>query len=197
MKTTRFFRYLWRINAILIFLAALLLCGVLGFLALEFMDFGGHSPEQAVQVDAEPKEEPEPPTLGAFCRVDGTPFLRADLTFGDRYSRGSFSNGGAYSTRNYLFFNLETAEAKWLFSSDKQLVLDSDELHETIQKDDSKHPTHRAIAFSYQTIDADTNGDNKLTSEDGMSLAYSRPDGREYTSVIKGIDSILSADTIP
>ncbi len=196
MKTTRFFRYLWRINGVLIFLAALLAILVLGFIAIQFLDFGKVEPEQAVQVDAEPEEEPEPPTLGTFYRADGTRFLRAALTFGDRYSRGSFSKGGAYSTRNYLFFNPETTEARWLFSGDKQLVVDSDELHEIIQKDDSKSPEHRAIAFSYQTIDTDTNGDKQLTSDDKTTLAYSRPDGREYTSVIKGVDRILGADTI-
>ena len=65
-----------------------------------------------------------------------------------------------------------------------------------MQKDESESPEHRTIAFSYQTIDTDTNGDKQLTPEDKTTLAYSRPDGREYTSVIKGIDRILGANTI-
>jgi len=196
MKTTKLFRYLWRINSILIFFAALLVVGVLGFVAIEFMDFGRHNAEQAVQVDTKPEELVEPPTLGSFHSISGMPLMRAALTFGARYSRSSFSKGGAYSIRNYLFFNSETGEARWLFSTDKQLILDSDELRETIQKEGSKSSKLRAIAFSYQIIDTDTDGDKQLTPADTMTLAYSRPDGSEYTRVLNGVGRIRGTNTI-
>lgn len=197
MKTTRFFRYLWRINGVLIFLAALLAVGILGVFALELMDFGRHTSEQAVKVDSDPEKEPEPPTLGTFLHVEGTPFLRAPFTFGEQYQYAKFSrSGGLYSIRNYLFFDPETTEARWLFPKDRQLIVGTHELHEDIQKDESKPPERRTIAFSYYTIDTDTNGDNQLTPEDKFSLAYSRPDGRDYTNVIGGINRILGDDTI-
>lgn len=197
MKTTRFFRYLWRINGLLIFVAALLAVGVLAFMAIQFTDFGRHAPQQVVQVNAKPEEKPEPPTLGTFLEVRGTPFLRAPLTFGDQYRYAKFSSaGGAYSIRNYLFVNLETTEGTWLFPTDKQLIADSDELCEVVQKDGSSPPELRPLAFSYQIIDRDTNGDSQLTPDDKVSLAYTRPDGRGYTNVIIGIGRILGANTI-
>ena len=196
MKTTRFFRYLWRINGLLIFLAALLAIVVLGFIAFQFMDFGKVKPEQAVHVDAEPAKEAAPPTLGTFQQVYGLPFLRADLTFGDQYRYAKFSSAGAYSTRNCVFFNPDTAEARWLFPSDKQLIVNSDQLLETIPGKDPDRRESRAIAFCFHTIEKDTNGDKQLTPDDKMSIAYSRPDGREYTRVIDGVDRILSSSTI-
>lgn len=196
MKTTKFFRVLWRMNGILIFFAALLAVGVLGFIAIEFLDFGRQDAEQAVHVEAEADEQVEPPTLGSFYSVSGFTVMRAELTFGDRYSSSSsFSKGGSYSTRNYLFLDSETLEARWLFPDSRQLILDSDELHETVQEDNSKKPTSRTIAFFYQTINSDTNGDKQLTTDDKINIAYSRPDGSEYTTVIKGIDRVLGTDT--
>jgi hypothetical protein len=196
MKTTRLFRYLWRINGVLIFLASLLAVLVLGYIAIQFLDFGKVQPEQAVQVDAEPEAEAEPPTLGTFQQVCGFPWLRAELTFGDRYRYAKFSSGGSFSTRNCMFFNPETAEARWLFPGEKQLIVETDQLLESIPGEDPDRPDSRAIAFCYQTIEKDTNGDKQLTPDDLMSITYSRPDGREYTSVIEGIERVLNTSTI-
>lgn len=197
MKTTRFFRYLWRINGLLIFVAAQLAVGVLAFMAIQFMDFGRHAPQQVVPVNAKPEEKPEPPTLGTFLEVRGTPFLRAPLTFGDQYRYVKFSSsGGSHSICNYLFVNLETTEGLWLFPTDKQLIADADELCEVVQKDSSSRPELQPLAFSYQIIDRDTNGDGQLTPDDKVSLGYTRLDGRGYTNVITGIDRVLGADTI-
>jgi len=196
MKTTRFFRFLWRINGVLIFLAALLAIVVLGYIAIQFLDFGKVEPEQAVQVDAVQEPDTEPPTLGTFQQVDGHPWLRAELTFGDRYRYSKFSSGGSYSTRNFIFFNPDTAEARWLFSNDQQLIVESSQLLESIPGNNADTYNSRAIAFCYQTIEKDTNGDKQLTPADKISLTYSRPDGRDYTNVIDGIDRVLSTSTI-
>ena len=196
MKKTRFFRYLWRINGVLIFFAALLMVGVLGYIAITFLDFGGHEAEQVVHVEPGAATKVEAPTLQSFYSVSGSTIMRAALTFGSRYSSSSFSKGGSYSTRNYLFFDSETLKAHWLFPDSRQLILECDELREIVQEDESKRPTSRAIAFFYHTIDSDTNGDKQLTRDDKINIAYSRPDGSSYTTVIKGIDRIIGSDTI-
>ena len=59
-----------------------------------------------------------------------------------------------------------------------------------------QHNSPVPIFPRYHTIEKDTNGDNQLTPEDKMSIAYSRPDGREYTRVIEGVDRVLSTSTI-
>jgi len=197
MKATQFFRQLWRINGVLIFLVALLAVLVLGCIAIQFLDFGRHAAKQVVRVDQQTQEKAEPPILGAFQTVSGTPFMRAALTFGDEYARSSFSSSaGSYSTRNYLFLNPETLEGRWLFPDNKQLIVDSDELRENLQPKDSDTPKFRTTAFFYKMIDTDTNGDKQLTPEDKLSIAYSRPDGREYTTVLKGVDRILGSASI-
>lgn len=196
MKTIKFFRNLWRINGILIFLAASLAIMVLGFAAYQFMDFGNHKTAQVVPVDTKPQETAEPPSLSSFCTVSGTPFLRAALTFGDRYSRGSFSKGGDYSTRNYLFLDSETLQSRWLFPNNQQLIINSDDLSETTEITSSDAKKSRVIAFFYHTIDTDTNGDKQFTPDDKSSIAFSRADGRDYTTALKGIDKLLGGETI-
>jgi hypothetical protein len=196
MKATRFFRVLWRINGLVIFLASVIAILVLGFIAIEFMDFGRNKSEQVVKVDQPAEEKEELPELLAFQTVFGTPFLRAELTFGDKYSRGSFSSSsGSYSTRNYLFLNPETLESQWLFPDNKQLIVESDNLSAMIQEKESEIPTSHTVAFLYKMIDTDTNGDRKLTAGDKYSIAYSRPDGRQFTTVIKGVDKVLGSHT--
>ena len=134
MNSTRFFRNLWRINGVLILLSALTVILVLGFVATQLMNFGRHEPAQVVKIDQQMQEKAEPPTLGNFQMVTGTSFMRADLTFGDRYDRGSFScKTGSYSTRNYLFWNVDTLEGRWLFPDNKQLIMNSEALQESIQ----------------------------------------------------------------
>jgi hypothetical protein len=144
---------------------------------------------------ATPPQE-TPPTLESFQSVTGTPFMRAALTFCDRYAWKSFGRSGsdgADSIRNYLFLNSETLAGRWLFSDNRQLILDSDELSEPLQDKEVSTPTSRTVAFFYRVIDTDTNGDGQLTPADNLSLAYSRPDGQDYTVVLKGVGRVLGS----
>jgi len=61
---------------------------VLGFIAIQFMDFGCHDVEQAVQVDATPEEQAEPPSLGSFYSISGTSIMRAALKMNAHRSIG-------------------------------------------------------------------------------------------------------------
>lgn len=199
MNATKFFRYLWRINAVLILLTALIACGLVGFTAINLMFFGRGVAAEAVQVEPEPEAEPEKPDLASFQEVKGAPILRAPLTFGKRFRHKTLSGSGAsYSTRNYLFLDLETMEmeTRWLFPTNKQLIAESSELNEIVPGDEPGTTKLQTIAFLYVTIDADTNGDKQLTTDDKLTLAYSRPDGTGYTSAITGIDEVLGSETI-
>ena len=197
MKASRFFRYLWRLNGILILLAALFGVIILGYFLFEIIGFESNPNRQAVEVTAEPEEEAEPPALGSLSPIDGSPYLRAPLTFGDRHCYRKFGgSGGAYSTRNYLFFNTETAESRWLFSDDTRLILGSNELRKEIKTEEPGSSKRVTVAFSYMIVGRDTDGDNQLTGDDAGTLAYSRPDGSGYTPVIEGIDKILGKQTI-
>lgn len=199
MRATRFFRFLWRINGVIIFVSAVLAILMLGFISSQFITFGHHEADQVIKVDQPPQEKSEPPTLGTFQKITGTPYLQAALTFGsgNKFDRGSFSSSsGSYSIRNYLFLNSETLEGRWLFPDNKQLILELDDLQEYFQVKDSDPPTARTIAIFYQMIDIDTNGDKQLTTDDKRSIAYSKSDGSQFTIVIKGIDRILGSDKI-
>jgi hypothetical protein len=197
MNATRFFRYIWRINAVLILFTAILVTCMLAIFLVQLLDSGGNRSRQAVDVANTPEFESEPASLGTLHEVDGTTFLRAPLTFGKRYGGKALSGSmKPYSTRNYLFLDSETLAVRWLFPADTQLIVDSDELRESIALEGgSTKPARRTNAFSYQVVDTDSDGDGRLTPEDLLTLGYSRPDGSEYTVAIEGISRVMGSTT--
>ena len=120
MKAQRFFRYVWRIDAILILLIACL--GVLGVGALAVEEFGTrmetrHNAQVGVQVASQPQADL---TLGHAESVPGSPVLRADLsTHGEP---GKFSSGGYNETRNILFIDPDQKNARWLLPDNEHVV---------------------------------------------------------------------------
>ena len=121
-KTQRFFRYLWRANAVVIFAAAcavLLLMGPL-FLRGILLDLR-HPQDSGVPVVHQPEPGQRPLTLGAFSLVDGTNTARAELSV--TRSEIGFGSSGEYSeTRNILWVDLNNGAARWLLPNHKQVV---------------------------------------------------------------------------
>src|SRR6266568_2141857 len=102
MRAQKFFRYLWRIDAILILLAAGAITFGVG--ALIFEEFGGRAAmRRNAQAGVPVAEEKTDLTLGRAELVPGSTVLRADL-FVSRGGAG-FSSGGYNETRNILFIN--------------------------------------------------------------------------------------------
>ena len=203
MNTAASFRRLRRVNAVLIFLAVSGMIGIVGF-AILFMvlDLGGCAlrPRTAVRLDSQ--EDARPKHLNQFYPVSGSSYLRAGLFYGD--SRAYYSSAKSDgSPRNYIFLNAETLESRWLLDSDRQLLVGCDELStrpqsgaEAGQESGNDSPSAHAVAFFYQTIDSDTNGDKRLSWGDRISLAYSRADGSDYTRVIEGVGDLLGTGTV-
>jgi hypothetical protein len=193
MKPTKFFRYLWRLNGLFIFVAALLAIVVLGTLAFEVLDFGGRN-EQVIEVKNSQESKVQKPEMGEFSSIDGTPFLWAQLTFGNQYGGGSFSSSGrSYSVQNHLFLNSITLERRWLFPSNKQLLLKSELIQRTVDKKTGEKTT---VAIFYEIISKDTNGDGKLTSDDKSAFGLTKPNGTDWKPVIVDVDRLLNIEGI-
>ena len=122
--------------------------------------------------------------------------MKAGLKFRHHSSRGSFSKGSSSTTQNYLFLDTDTLQSYWLFPDNKQIIVDSNVLEKKRLNPDTNRYSHSAIAVFYQTIDRDTNGDTQLSKSDKISLAYSHPNGRRYTTVIRDVDRVLGSEII-
>jgi hypothetical protein len=126
-RSRRFFRYLWRANAVLIFVAA----GVvtLGAGALLVGSLQGLMPgtrdESPGLLVAGPQADP-----GLFLTqatlLPGTRVMRASLMV-DRAPSG-FSSGGYSDTRNLLFVEDGDTTGRWLLPDNRQVIADTTDI---------------------------------------------------------------------
>ena len=120
MKSQKFFRYLWRIDAVLILLAAGAI--TVGVGALVAAEFGGRAAmrrnvQAGVPVATEPRQDL---SLGRAEAIQGSAVLRADLTV-SREGAG-FSSGGYSETRNILFIDPAQKAAYWLLPDNDHVI---------------------------------------------------------------------------
>jgi hypothetical protein len=123
-KSQKFFRYLWRVNAVLILVAAgAVTLGVGGLLAAQF------GTRSAIRREAElgpavagPQADPRL-VLGQASRVPGSQVLRAQLILSR--AEGSFSSGGYSEVRNILFIEPGDVTARWLLPDNDHVIAES------------------------------------------------------------------------
>jgi hypothetical protein len=140
-KSQKFFRYLWRVNAVVIFLAAGAITVGVGSLVIE--EFGtrtarNREAEAGIPVVSDPKSHL---TLGRMSVIPGTNVMRADLST-DRKAKGIGSSGGYSETRNILFIEPDQKEGHWLLPDNDHVISD----HSDITTEDGDHKATRTIA---------------------------------------------------
>jgi hypothetical protein len=132
MPAQKFFRYLWRTNAVLILFAAAAITFGVG--ALLWEESGARSAarrnsQAGIAVAPESKEDL---TLAHAEIIPGSAVLRADL-FLRRESKG-FSSGGRYpETRNILFIDPTQKAAHWLLPDNEHVIIQKSDI--TDEKD--------------------------------------------------------------
>jgi hypothetical protein len=186
VSSKRFFVIIWRANAILILVTAVLACAVLAYAAWQIYREATRT-RQATGVMNVAAEEIDRSKLqlGGFEAIAGTDVLRAPLQLQQVYG---FSSGSkeAMSVENYLFYNSANGSSRWLVPGNKGLFLSARELPE---REYSK-PEQPVVAVVYELVEADTTGDGKLTTNDAKTVAISDSIGSRFTRVLSGVEEI-------
>lgn len=186
MEENKVFKNIWRFNAIVI-----MLVGVLGFALSLFaciMIYKDITRDRSVRSIVNIEESPEKKEewqLGSITTVQGSGFLMIPLHSEQNYSRGSYSKS-ASSTRNYLFINSEKDDKYWLFGRNDYLITQANQLPNTRYDEQAKD----AKAILYYVVKSDTNNDKTLNSSDLLTVAISKPDGKNYVELLKDIDFV-------
>src|SRR5262244_3930336 len=124
-RTSRFFRYLWRANALLIFAAT---AGI-GLLLLSIVaselrwDRSRQQADEVAPVVADPTSD-ESFHLGSLDPVEGTDVLRGELYTlrkGGGVKLGSSDYRGA-ETRNLLYLDTRSRTSRWLLPDNRRVV---------------------------------------------------------------------------
>jgi hypothetical protein len=129
-RSQKLFRYLWRINAVLILLAAGAVTFGVG--ALLIGEFGARTArnreaDAGIPVVAAANSN-SPLSLGRASVVVGTNVMRADLSLNP--GGAGFSSGGYSETRNILFIEPGRKVARWLLPDNDHIISDSSDITE-------------------------------------------------------------------
>jgi len=192
MEENKVFKNIWRFNAIVI-----MLVGVLGVALALFaciMIYKDITRDRSVRNIVNIEESPEKKEkwqLGSITTVKGSDYLMMPLHSEQRYSRGSYSKS-ASSVRNYLFINAVSRKNYWLFGKNDYLITQTNKLPNTGYGEGSKDTK----VILYYVVKSDTDNDKKLTSSDSLTVAISKPNGKSYVELLKGIDFVNGYKTI-
>jgi hypothetical protein len=123
-RSAKFFRYLWRVDAILICVAAgAVAFGVGALLVGQLMAGAARRREAAVGPLVGKVDSSEQLILGRGEPVAGTNVIRANLISHDGGS--GFSSGGYAESRNTLFIEPGAREARWLLPDHDHVIVQS------------------------------------------------------------------------
>lgn len=199
MKSDKFFRWVWNFNGLALSVG---LISILLFIAyqIKIEIFKDKHIERPSLNLAEDVQNDENWSLGYPERITGTSFyfipLESDkLTIEKKDNKLHYFSGGSHSRirwKNVVFINSTSNEAKWLFKSTEQIIVDI-----SPQTKGEFNVQGVARVISYEVINNDTNKDGKLSYADKRSYALSKIDGSGYTEIVSGYNQIIKSALNP
>jgi len=189
----KFDRILWRINGTLFL--AILVFGIFSLvrgLSESFRHPTPQVPEAAIVNNASVSREKEFLHFGLLSRIAGTSMVRFPLNSEDSPNKSSF--GGSYSescTRNLFFIDYSDLSSWWLFDGFQQAILKE---HDLRAEPDGKDK--RVIGTIFEVATVDTNGDQRVTGNDRISVFFTGADGKKPIEIVSSSDRILSIDQV-
>lgn len=189
MRTTRLFKNIWRVNAVVILgagVVALLVGGIAAYYMLREV-----TRERAVDavVNTETGQYiDQSTTLGTPQEIAGHPWLLVPLESDQHYDQAYFSKDTT-AVRNYAFVS-RSLETRWLYSHSRFLIVDATRL----PREDYEGEANATSLVSFEVVQQDTDGDRRLTPEDLSSLVFTRPDGTGVTTILENVSEVVSEE---
>ncbi len=183
MDNRKFFRVLWRINAVLIFCAAIWLVGksIYDEFDRSYRYPGSTANAITVQLDEQGKVLTEEKwRYGSAEQVKGTTTVLIPVYLLQEAKDGSATG---YAVRNILFTDAALPAGQWLFADNQHEVLE----HRVLEHADSG----KALAILYSVTNAAPATGEAVPNEKDI-IYLSRPDGSNLKQVLAGVDRRLS-----
>lgn len=163
-----------------------------------------------VNVDPQDQSLVETLRLSDTTLVGDGPLLRLNLVSEQRYDQGSYGKSSDYNVVN-IGFLAPGEPVRWMFLAGKQLIVTQGALSlrgdmmAPVAGEDIFTATASAadpardrdqpheVALMLVLVEADTNGDKRLSGQDAMTLALTRPDGSGRVDLATGLLSVPEA----
>jgi len=193
----KFFRWVWRLNGLLVLLASILVIGFVVGQVINSLTRDTNEPEP-INIAADP-EGLEKWELGNSQDIRGTDYTLIQLVSENtnvesKEATLNYFGSGEYrrnKAKNVLFVNHVTGEAAWLFADVNQLIASVGVLPDAYRYS-SEDPKDLPRAISYTVYHQDTNDDGLINLDDDPSLALSDLDGSNYKVIIEGYEKRFS-----
>ena len=191
MRSNQFFRKVWRFNALVIMVAGVAGLGVLLFVIVLGLQavFAERQVTAVVNTDDQ-QEIHEQLSLGTATQISGHPWLLVAVESDQQYDRAYFSKSSV-AARNYGFV-AASGTPRWLYPHNRFLIVDPTQLPDSGYSQ-TEEPT---AVVSFTVVQADTDGDKRLTPADLSSLVFARPDGTDSRTVVENIQRVVSQEMI-
>ncbi|TAL40195.1 MAG: hypothetical protein EPN97_00520 [Alphaproteobacteria bacterium] len=191
----KFFRFVWRFNAIVIAGGAVL-CILLGsFAAIKILKSETRTRHVTNLVNLGNQTEiKDELVVGSPRMMAGTDYAEAPLYRVQSYDMSYYSKSSGRNDVNFLFFDGRTGESKWLMPTTAQLFIAHEALVE--KPDNITAGKNKVIGIVYTVVEKDTNGDSRLTEKDKITVSYSLPNGSEYKKLVEDIERLHGIEQI-
>jgi hypothetical protein len=191
----RFFKYIWRFNALVIAGAAVV-CMMVGvyFIAQIFKEETRERHVTNVVNVGENAEVNEDFVFGYPDTMVGTDYVKIPLYRDQPYDMQYYSKSSEWNEVNYLFLNASNNESKWLLDGTNQLFISDISLSDKLE--DRPTETNKTVGFVYELVEDDSDDDGRLTNRDAITISTSNTNGTQYKKLIEGIDRLYSVRQI-
>jgi hypothetical protein len=107
-------------------------------------------------------------SLGSAVAIAGTPMSRVASYRGQSYPGSYYPKRSDQNIVNYLFLNTSTNESRWLLERVVSSLWKSDPVHKVKSTPDE---ARTGVGVFYALSTGNSNGDNRLSERDAVSLA--------------------------
>ena len=178
MNITKFFRYVWRINAFIILVVSFAALFVLVWAGWHlFQDQERLRQRELQQAQAAPEDVSDEWSLGPFSAVAGTNYLMAPAFTAPRKGKGDLRHDVA-PIRNYLFLDKATLNGHWLLEHNDYRLRVTDTIS-AIGSEASSLPTLGFILVA----------DKAEQQAEALFIGIADPDGKRFRELLGPIDA--------
>lgn len=189
MRAHRFFRGVWRFNALVILFAGILAIGALTFSAFYALRAMFREREVVAVFNADEQEGiRETLSLGRATQITGHPWLLVAVESDQKHDQAYFSRS-TVAARNYGFVSASELP-RWLYPHNRFLVVDASQLPASEYSERDKPTT----VVSFVVVQSDTDGDKRLTPSDLCKLVFTKPDGTGSKVVLENLRHVVSQE---
>ncbi len=196
MEDSKFFKWVWRINALSILGAVIISLSIATYSFIE--NITRTIPKKPLVKNlADDPQGKEKWVLSNSEIIRGSDYIFIRLISENnnikarraRDTYNMFSGGISHSpAKNILFLNAAKNESSWMFGNNNQLITSIQQFPYSYDREEN---INTEVLF-YGVIQNDTNGDGVKNIKDRVSFAISEYNGNNFKIIVKEIDRVIS-----